>query len=80
MSPNFMALIFPSVMNRLSVYSYLIRYVMGMPGLAFQRIFPRKELLKKEWPSDWAHNNPLPPNNMNGCTIFLEIAHVASRP
>ncbi len=32
-------------MNRLAVYSYLIRYVMDMPGVAAQRTFARKELL-----------------------------------
>ncbi len=58
-------------MNRLAVYSYLIRYVMGMLGLAVQKTFSRKELLKKEWLSYWVHNNPLPPKKPERGYLFL---------
>ncbi len=53
-------------MNRLAVYSYLIRYVMGMPGVADQRTFARKELLKKSY---WGHNTPPQKKKWTGVPI-----------
>ena len=46
-SINFFVFRFQNRMNRLAVYSYLTLYVMGMSGVANQRTFARKELLKK---------------------------------